>query len=360
MGKNPFIAAKSQPIKTVELKKSAGILDDYKTSKAMFTKEAEITNLNKSTSPLTIGGNLTVNGNATLGDNVADYHAINATPSSEIMLNTAQTATVATTGASPLSAWKLLQTGGGNNSASPKVVKGINFVQTITGNNSNNFGNSYNWGINFLQTDNTVASGNCIKTNWATYNVASWAGTNNGAFAISEIGGYFEGSGDLTGGNTSHKGGDFVASGTASANYGIYVTSSGATANYAIYTTGTAQSVFGGDITTPAIKFPSSTPTTMSGDVNNYELGEKTFIRLGGGAADRIVTGIVAKSDGHMLIIQNIGTTNKISFSNESASSSAANRIINANAGTTEITPNHTIQYIYDSTTARWREITHL
>jgi len=113
-------------------------------------------------------------------------------------------------------------------------------------------------------------------------------------------------------------------------------------------------------VTSPAIKLTSSTPTIMSGDVNNYDLGNKSFIRLSGGAADRIVTGIVAQTDGHVLFITNIGTTNKISFANESASSTAANRIMTTVAGTVEIPPAHSIQLIYDATTARWRELSHL
>jgi hypothetical protein len=115
-----------------------------------------------------------------------------------------------------------------------------------------------------------------------------------------------------------------------------------------------------GSVTSQAVDFTSSTPAALAGDVNNWDLGNNTFIRAAGGAADRIVTGIVARADGHLLIFQNIGTTNKISFANQSGSSTAANRIINANAGTTEIMPNHAIMYIYDATTARWREITHL
>jgi hypothetical protein len=115
-----------------------------------------------------------------------------------------------------------------------------------------------------------------------------------------------------------------------------------------------------GGVTTQAVDFVASTPDALAGDVNNWDLGNNTFIRATGGAGDRIVTGIAARASGHLLIIQNIGTTNKLTFSNESASSSAANRLINGNAGSVEITPNHTIMYIYDATTARWREVTHL
>jgi hypothetical protein len=115
-----------------------------------------------------------------------------------------------------------------------------------------------------------------------------------------------------------------------------------------------------GAVTISDVNYTSSTPAALSGDVNDWDLGNVTFVRANGGAADRIITGIVARADGHLLKIHNIGTTNKLSFSNQSGSSSAANRLINANAGTTEILPNHAIQYIYDATTARWREETHL
>jgi hypothetical protein len=114
------------------------------------------------------------------------------------------------------------------------------------------------------------------------------------------------------------------------------------------------------DIITPAIKHPSSTPATLSGDVNDWDVGNKTFIRASGGAGDRIVTGIVARADGHVMYICNVGTTNKITFANESASSTAANRILTYTAGSIEIGPNCTAEFIYDATSARWREVSHL
>jgi hypothetical protein len=115
-------------------------------------------------------------------------------------------------------------------------------------------------------------------------------------------------------------------------------------------------------ITSPVLRLTSSTPTELAGDVNNWDVGNKSFIRASGGVADRIVTGILASgvADGHVMYISNIGTTNKISFANESASSTAANRILTTIAGTVEIGPCHCIQLIYDATSARWREMSHL
>jgi hypothetical protein len=124
----------------------------------------------------------------------------------------------------------------------------------------------------------------------------------------------------------------------------------------------TGAGMFSTYVTTPALRLTSSTPTTLAGDVNDWDVGNKSFIRASGGAADRIVTGILSSgvADGHIMIICNIGTTNKIQFTNESASSSAANRILTNIIGTVEIPPQATIQLIYDATSSRWREMSHL
>jgi hypothetical protein len=124
----------------------------------------------------------------------------------------------------------------------------------------------------------------------------------------------------------------------------------------------TGAGMFSTYVTTPALRLTSSTPTALAGDVNDWDVGNKSFIRASGGAADRIVTGILSSgvADGHIMIICNIGTTNKIQFTNESASSSAANRILTNIIGTVEIPPQATIQLIYDSTSSRWRETSHL
>jgi hypothetical protein len=68
----------------------------------------------------------------------------------------------------------------------------------------------------------------------------------------------------------------------------------------------------------------------------------------------------VAQLDGHLLIIKNAGATNKITFANESVSSAAQNRLHNASAGNIEITPHHSVLYLYDAASARWVEISHL
>jgi hypothetical protein len=114
------------------------------------------------------------------------------------------------------------------------------------------------------------------------------------------------------------------------------------------------------DLQAPAIKLTSHTPATLSGNVNDWDIGNYSFIRAAGGTSDKIVTGFVAQSDGHVMFVTNIGTTNKITFAHDSASSSAANRIYTSIVGNIEIAPYHTAQFIYDATSSRWREMSHL
>lgn len=99
---------------------------------------------------------------------------------------------------------------------------------------------------------------------------------------------------------------------------------------------------------------------TLNGDENNFDLGNFSFIKLNGGVADRIISGIKAQPDGHVLFINNIGTTNKITFLNESGLSDAVNRITTTIIGNIEIPPKHSFMIIYCSICNRWLELSHL
>jgi hypothetical protein len=108
-----------------------------------------------------------------------------------------------------------------------------------------------------------------------------------------------------------------------------------------------------------------NTPTTLGGDVNDYTAGgvlhANTVIRLGGGAADRNITGLDAGSDGELKIIHNIGTTNALVLKNESTASSAANRLLltpgQTTAGDVTLNFGDSFALIYDTTSSRWRPL---
>lgn len=73
--------------------------------------------------------------------------------------------------------------------------------------------------------------------------------------------------------------------------------------------------------------------------------------------AARSITGIVARSAGTMLIIENCETTagRNITLTNEDALSTAANRIVCPSATALVVPPGGAALLVYDSTTARWR-----
>ena len=101
------------------------------------------------------------------------------------------------------------------------------------------------------------------------------------------------------------------------------------------------------------------TPAEITADQDNYNSGG-TLARLYRLSTDtaRTITGIAAPGGNHAveeLIAVNVGS-NDLKFANESASSTAANRIITGTGG--EITlasGSPPIVLFYDSTSSRWR-----
>lgn len=98
-------------------------------------------------------------------------------------------------------------------------------------------------------------------------------------------------------------------------------------------------------------------PPALSGDVDDYSptgLATAKYIRLDGGAADRNITGLNAPEDSQEVTFINIGSTNALVFKHEDANSLAANRFRIA-GGDVSVTPDETLTFVYDPTTARWR-----
>jgi hypothetical protein len=100
----------------------------------------------------------------------------------------------------------------------------------------------------------------------------------------------------------------------------------------------------------------TTTPTALSGDVNDYNPPNATTssaLRIDGGAADRNITGLGAGADGRILSIINIGTTNKLVLKNQDTGSTAANRLLLP--ADVSLDPNSQIVLRYDGTDSRWR-----
>lgn len=98
------------------------------------------------------------------------------------------------------------------------------------------------------------------------------------------------------------------------------------------------------------------TPTALSGNVNDYAptgLSAAGWIRQDGGAADRTITGLTGGVAGRRMIITNIGSTNVLILSNNSGSSSAANRFLMP--ADTTLAVNASMALIYDGVANLWK-----
>lgn len=87
---------------------------------------------------------------------------------------------------------------------------------------------------------------------------------------------------------------------------------------------------------------------------NNIVIGNRSFIRITGATAAFTITGIAGGYDGKMVILYN-ATTQRMALSNESASSSAANRINTlGNTINTTAAGGSSVTLIYDAISSRW------
>lgn len=96
-----------------------------------------------------------------------------------------------------------------------------------------------------------------------------------------------------------------------------------------------------------------SSPTQITANQNNYDIAGNNALRLSTDAS-RTITGLNGGASGRFLYILNVGSNN-IVLANQSASSSAANRMISYTGANLTVATNEIVKLIYDSTTARWR-----
>lgn len=107
---------------------------------------------------------------------------------------------------------------------------------------------------------------------------------------------------------------------------------------------------------TEAIKLSGDiSPSQITANQDNYAptgFATAAVLRINSDASGRTITGIAGGADGRVIVILNVGSF-PIVFSNESASSSAANRMA---LGSNVIVPaGSALTLLYDSTSSRWR-----
>jgi len=101
-----------------------------------------------------------------------------------------------------------------------------------------------------------------------------------------------------------------------------------------------------------------TTPTTLSGDANNYGPAGWTttgVLRINGGAADRNITGFAALPPGAVRIVMNVGTTNALILKELNGGSSAANQL--SIGGDMTLNPKDSALVWYDTTATKFQAI---
>jgi len=94
--------------------------------------------------------------------------------------------------------------------------------------------------------------------------------------------------------------------------------------------------------------------TAANGNNNNISIGASSFIRITGPTAPFVISGIAGGVDGKVLTLFN-GTTQQITIDDESANSTAANRIWTFNStGDIVILGKGVVKMIYSAADSRW------
>lgn len=94
-------------------------------------------------------------------------------------------------------------------------------------------------------------------------------------------------------------------------------------------------------------------PAQITGNVNDYNPGAGTIVRVSTDAS-RNITGLVAGSSGSRRLIVNVGGFDAV-LTHQDAASSAVNRFLCASGGSITLTPELAALCWYDATTQRWR-----
>ncbi len=111
---------------------------------------------------------------------------------------------------------------------------------------------------------------------------------------------------------------------------------------------------FTGAQTFQGLNLDEVSPSQITSDQNNYNPSALANWRLNTDAT-RNITGIAGTATGRVIKITNVGS-NSIVLNNESASSTAGNRIHTATGSDITLLADQSVQLFYDNTTARWRD----
>jgi len=100
-----------------------------------------------------------------------------------------------------------------------------------------------------------------------------------------------------------------------------------------------------------------TSPTTITTNANDYDLGAQDFVRISASTAVNL-TGFTNGSTGVSKVVVNVGATHAITIKHANTSSSTANRVISPWAGDVVLPANGGAAVVlYDPVDTRWRVI---
>lgn len=140
-----------------------------------------------------------------------------------------------------------------------------------------------------------------------------------------------------------------AATGANTTNYGIYISASGGTTNKAIFVANGETDLAG------AFATRQVNGVNLTANTNNLVIPETAFLRM---TTNNVwnLTGMAGGRDGRRITCINLsGST--ITFTHQDAASTAANRFLFADSTNRVVVQNGALEFIYDSTTQRWRHI---
>jgi hypothetical protein len=139
-----------------------------------------------------------------------------------------------------------------------------------------------------------------------------------------------------------------------SANITYTLPSSAGSSGQALTTDGSGNlswSSVGGAATSTALNDNSQ---TLSSSTNNLDISGKSYVKLNNGSSSNFtITGIVAGTDGQIIVVQNSGSGN-MTIRNSNNSSSASNRIITGSGSDFVTSGTGSVTMIYDGDQSRW------
>jgi len=206
-----------------------------------------------------------------------------------------------------------------------------------------NFAQTWNWSTATTQTGLTM------NANALTSGVLQQLATSSTAFTgallnLSSTGNAVTSTGSLA---------KLDIVGSANAADGLTINNAGTGDAINIASTGTGLAAnFGGGVALRA-----GTTYTTAGSANNVSLGNSSYVRLDTAGAAQVLTGIVAGADGQLLTLTNADAALAVTLANESASSTAANRIVTGTGVDLNVAAGASVSLIYDASSTRWRVV---